>query len=222
VYYLVEMEEPVMRAIGKILTLAAASSCLLFGATGIAAGSAKDLSGQGAQASSCSQKGSLLFAIKVKQAKLSHSKGREYTLSFNPSSIIDGVLAFSDRPTRKAYRITFTDYSNLVSQGEDSFKKDPPNIVLNWGGSNGAPQAYQILSVGSDTNGLHQLTLRGIDDSMVPQGGERTGQVDAFIDGITENAPSGIGPLSPESTEEVTTPIPKGQAPILPGVGTPQ
>ncbi len=139
-----------MKKLAKILTLAAASSCLLFGS---AAMKASHIANKPAMKKEIK----LMYVIRVKQAELVHVKGSEYRLLFNPSRIMDNVLAFSDRPNRVTFKLTYEQYLKLTGRGVNSFVKDPPNVVLAWTGSP-MPQTFTMTRQTSSSS-LHESGL---------------------------------------------------------------
>lgn len=170
-----------MKKVTKMLTFVAASSCLLFGTATMASNHASNKS-------KVSQKAAkpinLLFVIKVKKAKLTHIKGKDYSLSFDPKNVVDGVLAFSDRPNRVAFRMSFDTYINITKKGPNSFASDSANIVLNWDGTDAAPMAYKMVSHSSPSSDKHTINLTMLVRTAhhVPP---RGGTVTIYVDSVT-------------------------------------
>jgi hypothetical protein len=175
-----------MKKMSNLLTVAVASSCLLFGATAMAAGHTKDplvFSG------SSYKKVNLLFTIELKSAKLTHIKDQKYKLSFKPSDAVDGVLAFSDRPNRIATRMSYADHVKTVTTGKNSFVKDKPNLVLSWGGVKQPPVAFKVTEA-SHGNDLSLLTLQVLNtgkNTQTPIAAGTFKDVQLFIDATSQD-----------------------------------
>jgi hypothetical protein len=187
-----------MKHISKTFTTVAASSCLLFGTAGIAANPVKDPLVFGGLASH--SKINMLFAMKLKQAKLVYMKDQEYKLSFKPSNIVDGVLAFSDRPNRVAFRMSYTKHVKLVTIGRDSFIQDKPNLVLSWAGIKQPPTAFKVVTASHSSNSS-QYTLQVLRTSKKDKAPIATGtfkDVQLFIDN------QGTTTYSSDTSDETT------------------
>lgn len=113
-----------MKGVSFLLAL----SCLLFGLTGNAA-SKKNIA--------------FMFVVDAAQGKLTHMNGKQFQLSI-PVKDIKSVLAFSDRPHRKNFRLSQMDYAKLVYSGKNSFRDNPPNIALVWADRKTQPEVYVL------------------------------------------------------------------------------
>jgi hypothetical protein len=171
-----------MKNLSKTFTTVVATSCLLFGTTSIAASPVKDPLVDGGI--SIPKKLGMLFAIEIKSAKLVYVKKGEYRLSFRPTDVVDGVLAFSDRPNRVAFRVSYAKHVKQVTTGRDSFIQDKPNLVLSWAGTKQPPVAFKVTEA-SHGNDLSLLTLQVLNTGKNAQTPIATGtfkDVQLFID----------------------------------------
>lgn len=75
-----------------------------------------------------------LFVIKLEKALLLKKSDSSYQLLVG-SNQVRSILAFSDRPQRKALFISPVDFVRLTHMGKNSFLVDHPNIALTFGGS---------------------------------------------------------------------------------------
>jgi hypothetical protein len=175
-----------MNKIAKTLMAIMASSSLLFGTTSMAVSQAKDPQVCGDTASS-DKKLDLLFVVKVKTATLAHVKDREYTLSFKPSDTVDGVLTFSDRPHRVAFRMSYAEHVKLVTESDDSFMENHPNIVLSWAGPEQPPIVFEVMTAAHGDD-FSELTLQRIYANKSHTTPVKTGtfkDMQFFVDSVT-------------------------------------
>lgn len=169
-----------MKKITKILSLITAYSCLFFGITAMASKVTTGLGTSQPVTVNKEQKVNLMFLIKAKSAKLTHVSGTDYRLTI-PISDINTVLAFSDRPERTAFYLKPNQYADLIDQGSNSFKANPPNIAVSFQPSNYPGMAFKVNSYKKNSKyiaySLRKLSPGAIKESV-------TGHVSLFFDGI--------------------------------------
>ncbi len=74
----------------------------------------------------------LSFTLRIESAMFTHLKGLFYELTI-PNQSVHSVLAFTDRPARKAFLWSPNAYSKFTqSKGKKSFKQNPPNLTLSF------------------------------------------------------------------------------------------
>lgn len=141
-----------------------------------------------AQASAASKKPAmqLLFVIEAKHAVLKHELGKEFTLTIRRADVIDSVLAFSDRPYRKTFRINLANYEELVHAGKGSFMKVNPNVVLSWVSHMQPAQAF-LIKEHTMTKSTVTFRLIGLGD--VPAVGKtiHIDRLSVYVDGYNLN-----------------------------------
>lgn len=72
------------------------------------------------------------FVLRVESATFTHTKELLYQLAI-PYQSVHSVLAFADRPVRKAFLWSPSTYSKFTqSNNETSFNHAPPNLVLSF------------------------------------------------------------------------------------------
>lgn len=120
----------------------------------------------------------LLFVIKAKHAKLQRVKGNDFRLTIQKSSIINGILAFSDRPNRVTFRMSLGEYLRLNHKGADSFLMDPPNVSLSW--ADKSPAMPYTMSGGTTSKSYVHWHLRALDKGS--EASVRSGQLTVLID----------------------------------------
>ena len=146
-----------MKPLLKVLTLIAASSCLIFGTAAMAANPTSQ-----SQAAKSAKKApvKLLFVLQATNGTLTHVKGKQYKLVI-PVKGVSPMLAFTDRPNRRAFDIGPKAFTKMIHSGPNSVKKDPLNIALRVGKSpfvaftiieydvTGGNQVYLLQSFGT-------------------------------------------------------------------------
>ena len=108
----------------------------------------------------------LLFAIKAADAELKQIKGNQFQLTVQRSSIVDGILAFSDRPNRISFRMSLDNYLKLNHKGPNSFAKNPPNVSLSW--SDNTPAMPYVMTGGSLIGNNVSWNLQALSDPKQP------------------------------------------------------
>lgn len=102
----------------------------------------------------------LSFTIRMESATFRHTKGVFYKLAI-PEQSVDSVLAFTDRPVRKAFLWSPTTYSKFTqSNTKNSFKDNPPNLTVSFYPSR-FDGAFEVISA-ERKKGEVMLTLRYI------------------------------------------------------------
>jgi len=125
----------------------------------------------------------LLFVIEANHASLKYLGDKTYQLAIKRADVVDSVLAFSDRPYRKAYRLKLADYQQMVEAGNNAFLRMHPNVVLSWGDRKEPAEAYTIKAH-KLTPSLVTFTLLRISDQprMQKNALVHQGHVSLFID----------------------------------------
>lgn len=87
---------------------------------------------------------SIVFVLESNHAVLTHQAAKQFQLKISLAHVRN-VLAFSNRPARKAISVPIDQFWQVISSGEDSFSKLKPNLVLTWAGDHGIPaRAYEL------------------------------------------------------------------------------
>lgn len=141
------------------------SGLLLLASTALAIGerSSRDAA-QGQAESHQKHQPRWLYVINSKQAELKHIKGNLYTLTLPHPHTVKKVLAFTDRPYRKAVRLSIEQYRQSVSAGQNSFNKNVPNLALTWSNKSISPEAFIVIGH-QQVNDSFVLSLKWIPDS---------------------------------------------------------
>ena len=97
---------------------------------------------------------SWLFLVNAKSVAI---EGNKLILS----NVKPNVVAFSDRPFRKAEYISATTLSNLWkdSRSAESFKKDPPNAVIVASNANGTSSKDMVVELTGAQYANNKLTF---------------------------------------------------------------
>lgn len=122
----------------------------------------------------------------VKQAKsMAFSAGVMTLMEVSPT-----IIFFCDRPVRTAGHMTLDAFMELVSEGENSFKENPPNAALSIFGDDGdVTQVVMVLSKAPEIDGATMTFEIRVLDGKMPKVG---GPIALFIDPIGR-------PVSPTS-----------------------
>jgi hypothetical protein len=163
----------------KKTTLLIASSLLLLAATASAMGVSRK--------AKAVKRVDFLYVYQTPHAVLKHLTGLKYQLYFPNSNSKHQVLAFSDRPSRIAYRMNGAKWAKMIHLHAPA---DSPNIAITWANQGLLPQAYEVLSAKRDPRKVTYLLKRighrndGYNDGKINTVVQR-GQASVFVDGFT-------------------------------------
>ena len=114
----------------------------------------------------------------VEQAKsMAFNAGVMTLMEVNPT-----IIFFCDRPVRIAGHMTLDAFMGLVSEGENSFKENPPNAALSIFGNDGdVGQVVMVLSKAPKIDGTTMSFEVQVLEGTMPKVG---GPIALFIDQI--------------------------------------
>lgn len=123
----------------------------------------------------------LFFAIQASNAQLKHIKNMRYQLSMPTKDINPQTLAVSNRPYRNAFTLKTKDFHKYMILGTNSFKVDPPNIILSWANhSHQKAMAFELTQFSEQHNTVfYALTALSNEKRILT---DATGPVSIFID----------------------------------------
>lgn len=120
-----------------------------------------------------------LFVLTMARASFKHLNGQKYELIVKQQQVTS-FLGFSDRPARISFQVPPAQFFPLIEGAKRSFKKDPPNVVLEFKGGVNAVFEVNRYKVKKGTILLH---LKHLGSSKLPKA--YVGKMVVFVDGDT-------------------------------------